>query len=88
MVFGNGCFFILLEDIDFCNFPSLEKITFKNYAFLNINSLKIHNINKLREIIVDDGQSCTRKGKSYIEGTLGEAKYVFLESIFGIWYNN
>ena len=81
MVFGKGSFYELSEAVEFCNYPSLEKIVFKNISFIHLNSFKISDNEKLKEIIIEDGHINTTKGRGYIEGAFGWVKNATIESI-------
>ena len=81
MVFGKGSFYELSEAVEFCNYPSLEKIVFKNISFSHINSFRISDNEKLKEIIIEDGENFTRKGISCFEGAFGVVGDVIFESI-------
>ena len=83
VLIGVGFCNILLEDFAICNYLSLERIVCRYFSLVHLNSFKIYNNEKLKEIIIDDGHSFTHKGIAYFEGAMSCIQDVVFE---GMWF--
>ena len=75
MIIGEGCFNEWKDDLLIENYPNLEKIVVKKNSFMNLNSLKICNNDKLKTIEIENG---TWNGDN---GAFLNVKNVIIESI-------
>ena len=81
LVIGEGCFNELEDDLVIENYPNLEKIVVKKYSLQNLNSLKICNNDKLKTIVIEDGENWEEKGERRANGAFYYVKNVIIESI-------
>ena len=70
-IFGNNYYGNLIIQ----NYPNLQSIVVKNYSFINLNSLKICDCEKLKSIEIEDGDEWKENGAFY------NVKEVIIDSI-------
>ena len=73
MIIGERCFREVKDDLVIENYLNLEKIIVKKGSFMNLNSLKICNNEKLKTIEIEDGEDWN--------SVFYEVKNVIIESI-------
>ena len=83
MIFGKGYFHEVKDDLVIENYPNLEKIVVKN-SLQNIISLKICNNDKLKTIVIEDGENWEEKGERRVNGAFYYVKNVIIESTTNI----
>ena len=68
-------------DLILSGFDNLEKIIVKKSSLQNLNLLKICNCEKLKSIVVQDGEEWEDDGNVYSDGAFENVKNVIIESI-------
>ena len=75
--YGNNCYSILVIE----NYPNLQSIVVQKDSLQNLKLLKICNCEKLKSIVVQDGEEWEDDGNVYSDGAFDNVKNVIIESI-------